>query len=264
VREPDERDLRAVLRAEADRHQPDRDAMLQRIVATRGEQHRTALVRLRPLAAAAGVAAVLGVSIAGVRLASSDGGTHQVAAPTRAPGTAAPATTPSPPPSSSPASSATRSRGSAAPGGHAPPSSPPSSSPSSQAGAGDRTEDGFLSSEGLIDPSSNPYYTQSNVVLHATRKITGLDVTITVQKTAKVVGTEKWSSVPRQKMTLEMTTHKDTVVFHFVLNDGETLAPGEYTFSAQFNHAENRSAKADTYTAATTAGKTKADVAGGF
>ncbi|AGL17862.1 hypothetical protein [Actinoplanes sp. N902-109] len=261
MREQDERRLRAVLREQAGRHQPDRDAMLQRIAATRTERRRPALIRLRPLAAAAGVAAVLGISIAGVRLAGNHGGTEHVAAPTRQPGPATVAPTPSPAASRPSAPSRLPS--------HAPSSRPPSNKTSSPppppAGQGHSSSaDAYLSSHGEINPGSNAYWTQSDVVLSSGQDITALDVTITVKKTAQVVGTDKWSTVARQKMTLTMTTHDDTVVFHFVLNDGETLPAGEYTFSAQFNHAQDRSAKSDTYAARTTAGGTEARVTGGF
>ena len=63
----DERDLRGVLREEADRHSPDRAAMLARI--ERGRAPRSGGL-LRPMAAATAVAAVLAAGVLGVRMAN--------------------------------------------------------------------------------------------------------------------------------------------------------------------------------------------------
>jgi len=102
VRQPDERDLRAALREEADRHRPDRAAMLDRIAQGRAAPARDRLFALlRPAAAAAAVAVVLVLAVAGVRLANRgpEVDDRQVAAPTAAPVTPAPATTPAREPS---------------------------------------------------------------------------------------------------------------------------------------------------------------------
>ena len=79
----DERDLRGMLREEADRHLPDRAAMLARI--ERGRAARTGGL-LRPMAAATAVAAVLAAGVLGVRTANqppSPAPGPRVAAPDR-------------------------------------------------------------------------------------------------------------------------------------------------------------------------------------
>src|SRR4051812_5962988 len=66
--------LRTALRDEADRHRPDREAMLGRIAAGRAAPAPSLLDRLlvllRPVAAAAPVPVVLVLAVAGVRLSN--------------------------------------------------------------------------------------------------------------------------------------------------------------------------------------------------
>ena len=125
MRERDERDLRVALREEAERHRPDRDAMFERIVRGRAESRRSTLVRLRPLAAAAAVGAVL-AGIVGVRVVGGEGEKTPVAAPVATPGATA-----------APTPSAT--------------SAPPRVSTSSEA----VHRPAFLDNDGEIDPNSN-------------------------------------------------------------------------------------------------------------
>ncbi|GAA2478708.1 hypothetical protein [Winogradskya humida] len=255
MRDHDERALRSLLHQEAERHRPDRDAMFDRIIQNRAEPaRRPALIRLRPLASAFGVVAVLVGGVAGVRLASSDdNGTDQVAAPTASVFTPSAPARPSPSPSASPSGSPSTS------------SHKPQVSTSSGVSHRATTKDGYLSSQSLLDPGSNPNWTQNNVVLTTTRTITELDVTITVAKTDKVEHTGRWTSIPENMMTITVTQQADKDTYRFVLLPGGEIAPGSYTFAAQYNHpAAKHTLTGDKYVVTARASKTEAKVTGGF
>ncbi|AGZ42055.1 hypothetical protein [Actinoplanes friuliensis] len=248
MRQQDERDLRTVLREEAERHRPDRDAMRDRIARGRAEETRRPMDRvlslMRPLAAAAAVAVVLGLGIAGVRL-SDQGGIDDSTTPVAAPTTFTPATpaptkaTPAAPRAS--ASSGTTTRTQAAHPG----------------------KDGFLSSSGRLDPHSNDGWSQDNVVLTTTRTITELKVSVHVALTAGVVETGRWSTVPANLLSMTSSRKDDTLVFRFTLAKGAKLGPGSYTFAVQFNHAAGkRSPAGDTYSAEAAAGDKDVQVTG--
>jgi len=266
MRQHDERDLRTALREEADRHRPDRQAMLNRIARGRSAPARRPievfLVQLRPVAAAVAVAVVLVLAVAGVRLGNRgpEVGDLDVAAPPVVPAPAAAATTAAPRPSTA-ATTTTSPKPPRTATGTA--SSPPRSTPSSAAPGTDR--DGFLGSAGRVDPHSNDGWSQGNVVLETTRTITALDVTVEVALTAGVVETGRWSDVPTNMIEMTSTRTNKLLVYRFTLRQGYTLAPGEYTFAVQFNHAAGkRDAADDSYVAEVTGDGKDAKVSGGF
>ncbi|MEU7905588.1 hypothetical protein [Actinoplanes sp. NPDC049118] len=253
MRQLDERDLRVVLREEAERHRPDRGAMLDRIARGRAEHapgpKGRVLALLRPAAAALAVAVVLVLAIAGVRIA--DRGPEPDGAPVAAP------TAVAPPASATPA---TR-----------PPESPRasvSSATSTKTKEPPRAEpgrDGFLSSAGAVDRNSNDGWAQGNVVLTNTRTLTALEVTVNVAMTPGLVETGRFSTVPANLLTVTSARKGDLLVFRFTLVRGAVLAPGSYTFAVQFNHAAGRrSAAGDTYAAEATAAGGDAQVSGVF
>jgi hypothetical protein len=247
MRRLDERDLRAALRDEADRHRPDRAAMLNRIAAGRSAPARRPIDRLpallRPVAAAVAVAVVLVLAVAGVRLADRGPATEntQVAAPTATP---APATTvPSKPPSAPSVGAGTKS-------GTTPV---------------DRSRDGFLASAGELDPHSNDGWSQQHVELKTTKKLTAVEVTITVALTRGVQETGRFTTVPTNMVSMTTSRSGKNLVYRFTLLPGFTLAPGEYTFAAQFNHAAGKRAMgADGYRAEATGSGKDVAVTGGF
>ena len=267
MRQHDERDLRTALREEADRHRPDRAAMLNRVAQGRSAPARRPidrfLVLLRPVAAALAVAVVLVLAVAGVRVSNRGpevddnpvAGLSVVPTPS-----APPATTVAPRPSAAASSTAVpkppRTSTSTS-------SSPPRSTPSSSAPQTDR--DGFLASTGQVDPHSNDGWSQGNVVLKTTRTVTALDVTVEVALTAGVVETGRWSNVPTNMLAMTSTRTNKMLVYRFTLQQGFTLAPGEYTFAVQFNHAAGkRNVADDSYVAAVTGDGKDAKVSGGF
>ncbi|GAA0556702.1 hypothetical protein GCM10010172_44570 [Paractinoplanes ferrugineus] len=230
---PDDRDLRSALHSEAERHLPDRDAMLDRINKRRNSAPnrlrslfrpvapgpRRVLTAARPVAAAVAVAGLLVAGITGINLAGR---------------------TPAPDPqvAASPDPAAIT----------AAPTKPPPKSPTAP-GA-------FLTAIGSPNSHSIPNWTQSDLVLTTTGTITALDVTVRIAKTADVNSTGRWTSVPESMMTITVSSSGKALVYRFTLNAGATLAPGHYTFAAQYNHATHRSVAADSYDATATAGTT--------
>jgi hypothetical protein len=125
--------------------------------------------------------------------------------------------------------------------------------------------DGFLASAGEIDPHSTNGWSQGNVVLKNTRTITALDVSVEVALTPGVAETGRWSNVPTNMLAMTSTRSERTLVYRFTLQHGFTLAPGEYTFAVQFNHAAGkRDGAGDSYVAEATADSRNAKVSGGF
>jgi hypothetical protein len=267
VRQPDERALRTALREEADRHRPDRAAMLSRIAQGRSAPARRPIDRLllllRPVAAALAVAVVLVLAVAGVRLSNrAEVDDTPVAAPSAAPVPSAPVTTTAP--TTTPAAPATTAaKPPRTTTGTGPSSAPPRSSPAGTTAVPGR--DGFLVSAGEVDPHSTNGWSQGNVVLKNSRTITALDVTVEVALTAGVVETGRWSNVPTNMLAMTSTRSERTLVYRFTLQHGFTLAPGEYTFAVQFNHAAGkRDVTGDSYVAEAAADGKHATVHGGF
>jgi hypothetical protein len=267
MRQHDERDLRAALREEADRHRPDRQAILDRIAQGRAAYTRRPVDRvyalLRPAAAALAVAVVLVLAVAGVRLGDREPKVDDapVAAPSVAPATPAPTPASTPKPSAAVATTAPRAPRTVT--GTPPPSSPATTTPSGSAPDTDR--DGYLSSSALVDPHSNDGWSQGNVVLASTRTLTALDVTVEVALTPGVAETGRWTTVSNNLLTMTSSRTGKTLVYRFTLRQGATLAPGEYTFAVQFNHANGkRSAADDSYAAKVTGNGKDAKVSGGF
>jgi hypothetical protein len=261
----DERDLGGVLRAEAERHQPDRTAMLERIDrgrhVTRGPVARIAdlwrrpaallprpvALLLRPAGAAAAVAAVLVAGVSGVQLA------NRSAEPDR------PAVAPSP--SATPSPSAATSLGPAITVTSPTPRKTGRPSVSSSPPA---VRDGYLTATGVRDPNSIATWSQSNLTLATTETITALDVTVRIARTAGVADTGHWTSIPADLVTTGVTVEDREVVYRYTLKPGAKLSPGTYAFGVQYNHASGkRSPAGDSYAATSTAGR-QARVTGGF
>ncbi|GIM93288.1 hypothetical protein [Paractinoplanes toevensis] len=235
---PDDRDLRSVLHDEADRHSPDRGAMLDRINQRRGTAPnrlmalfrpvepgpRRALNVARPVAAAVAVAGLLVAGVTGIDLASS----------------------PAPPPVPQAAGS--------------PPPVPTSPAPYSARPSSSR----FLTATGTLNRYSIESWGQSDLVLATTGTITALDVTVRIAKTRGLRDAGQWTTIPDELITSSVNATGSTFVYRFTLKPGATLAPGSYTFAAQYNHsAGTRSMAGDSYEVTATAGK-KAHVTGGY
>ncbi|GGN37074.1 hypothetical protein FHR83_006480 [Actinoplanes campanulatus] len=251
-------ELGAALRREAERHTPDRVAMLTRIGRRRAEPARGRWAfSLRPVAAAASVAATIVVGFTGIRMAGDE--------PTPEP---VPAATGSPAPSES---------------GAAPPQPgrTPKGKPTETGRRPDRgtvptpgtapvvpvwkPADGFLRSSAVLDEHSAGTWAQGNVTLTTTEPVTELDVVIGVARTGGVQEAGKWTSIPAAMIFMAVTTEKDVLYYRFTLKPGAPLAPGSYVFAAQYTHAAgDRDPSGDNYGAVATAGPKKAAVTGAF
>ncbi len=226
----DDHDLRGVLRGEADRHHPDRAAMLERIERGRSRARPpTALHRflvqpfeglhrpgglVRPVAAAVAVAALLVAGVTGVRRAD--------------------------PPATPAAAPATPGQRFSAPVGPA------------------------LVATGRRDSHSFENWSQEQLTITTTEQVTALDVTIRIARTEGVADTGHWTSIPSGMVTTAATSDRKALVYRFRLRPGARLAPGSYVFAAQFNHAARpRALSEDTWTATTTASQ-KSTVTGDF
>jgi hypothetical protein len=206
---------------------------------------------LRPLAGAAAVAAVVVAAFTGISMADRPDQPGRATAPVAA---GSPAVSASPTPSApSPSGSATTSR----PAIHhsltgtapAEATSRATTAPSASATA-PVVRDGYLSATATVDAGSTNTWSQTDVTLTTTRTTGALVVEITVARTAGVAKTGHWSSVPESMTTTEVDTSAGSLLYRFTLKPGSTLAPGTYTFAAQFGHAAGpRSLAGDSYRA---------------
>ncbi|MEU4688164.1 hypothetical protein [Actinoplanes sp. NPDC023714] len=247
-------ELRAALRAEADAHRPDREAMLDRItMAATGEPvtRRRAPQRgsrIRTAAAAAAVAALFaGGGVANWALAGDDD------TPPPTPSVTTPPAIPSAAPSSaapSPASPKSPSRKPA-------PRTTAPEEPRTKAPEEDPTP---LRADGSVVDGS------SVVTLTTTEELTALDVVIRVARTEGFAPRGATKRTPGGSVTTSVTEQGDVFLYRFVLSSADTLAPGEYTFTAKYTHpGEGRDAGADTYEAtASTASSPDLSVRGDF
>ncbi|MEY9963482.1 hypothetical protein ABIA33_001515 [Streptacidiphilus sp. MAP12-16] len=278
-------ELRGDLKAEAASHRPDREAMLARIERGRREPGRVAPRRGKPVAArrsgfrvagtAAAVAAVLGLSVAGTWAAVghyTDPRPVESSAPARpAPQVGTATSTPA----RSHGSSAAPTTGTGPPGHAA--TSPASAVASATATAtatasstasptaSTRVQQGFLWSDGSVDPNSIDNWSQSDITLKNHETITALDVRLRVALTPALANTGAWSTVPAADLVTTVTRDSDALVYEFTLKPGATLTPGTYEFAGQYNHASGgRDAGQDTYWATATARTTQVEVFGNF
>jgi hypothetical protein len=256
-----ESELRVALRAEAAAHRPDREAMLVRvtwtIVRSQTAKNRPG-PRLRIAGAAVAVAAVLGGG-GFAQWAVAGGGDPQPApAPTVV-------VSVSPTPSVAPSPSATGPT--AKPSSRAPKSRPPGRSPSPSVPADvPTTEQGALWSDGSVATDGDSQ-ASSVVTVRTSERLTALDVTIRLDRTAGLVARGGSQQVPGASVTSTVTEEAKTVVYRFVLSSGDTLEPGTYTFYARYTYPEGngRNAGGDVYAvAATTEGGADPAVSGDF
>ena len=256
-------DLGSVLRREAERHVPDRDAMLTRIVRTRSQPARSRwALSLRPVAAAASVVATLVVGFAGIKLIGDRPEQDRTPTATEGSPSATPGTpTPPPAPSSAPASRQPRG-GSGNQGGGEAPERPANAT--TGATPSWQPSNGFLTSTAVVDSHSISTWAQGNVTLTSTEAITALEVVINVAKTEGVKDAGRWTTIPEAMVDAAVTEEKDRLVYRFSLKNG-TLAAGSYVFAVQYLHADGaRDASVDNYGALATAGGKQVPVTGAF
>ncbi|MFI1994696.1 hypothetical protein [Actinoplanes sp. NPDC020271] len=247
-------ELRAVLRAEAAAHQPDRAVILNRVTrsAMRTEAARRRAPRVRIAGAAAAVAAVIGGGgFAQWALAGGTGSSRPTPPPPPVTTTVTTPATPQPSASSSPKPSRT----SSSPKSHRSPSAPPSSA--APAGTSPLWADGSVDVGGKTQASSV-------VTIKTSESLTALDVTIRLAETAELTSRGGSQQVPGASVNSSVTEEAGVLVYHFTLSSGDTIAPGTYTFFARYTYASGgRDAGADTYAVSATSGSGAALTAGG-
>ncbi|MFE3138244.1 hypothetical protein [Streptomyces scopuliridis] len=225
-------DLHGRLKETARAHRPDRERMLARVergMAAPGTHPARAPVH-RPASwfrVATATAAAVGVLAAGalVLAAVMDGGTDPAVTVATTPG-------------------------------------PASGTPDSRS---EDARDGFLRSDGVVDPNSNAYWAQSNLTLGTDRPLTSLTLELRVAQTGGVRNTGSWRSLPEEDFTLSVRPETGALVYRWTLKDGVTVPAGEHVFAAQYDHAEGaRDAGHDRYTALATGSGRTAEVRGDF
>nr|WP_133996503.1 protein kinase [Streptomyces sp. 846.5] len=126
-------------------------------------------------------------------------------------------------------------------------------------------QQGFLFAQGSIDPHSNPYWAQSNLVLKNDLAITALDVRLRVVLTPGVANTGSWATVPAQDLVTTVTRSDNALLYEFVLKPGVVMAPGSYEFAAQYNHAQGyRDSGNDSFDATATSVGNQVELTGSF
>ncbi|MFD7285885.1 hypothetical protein [Streptomyces sp. NPDC059863] len=125
--------------------------------------------------------------------------------------------------------------------------------------------DGYLWSDGVLDPNSNAYWAQSNITIGTDRPLTSLTLELRVAQTGGVRDTGSWRTLPEEDFTVSVRPETGALVYRWTLKDGVTVPAGEHVFAAQYNHAEGaRDAGDDRYTAVATGSGRPAEVRGGF
>ncbi|MFE4369052.1 hypothetical protein ACFRMN_12545 [Streptomyces sp. NPDC056835] len=126
-------------------------------------------------------------------------------------------------------------------------------------------QDGYLWSDGALDPNSNAYWAQSNITLRTDRPLTSLTLELRVAQTGGVRDTGSWRSLPEEDFTVSVRPETGALVYRWTLKDGVTVPAGEHVFAAQYDHAEGaRDARNDRYTAVATGSDRTAEVRGDF
>ncbi|MFD3572987.1 hypothetical protein [Streptomyces sp. NPDC058644] len=285
-------DVRKQLRDAAAEHRPNRERMLARIergmerdAVDPGASSRGRLPRPAPWLRIAGAAA----AVAGVFALGGYAVASVVQGESPPPGTVG--TPPAPASSSVPSPSASaggdENAGPSAPAEPAHPSGkatkgtpdggkdqdadrPPKKSqppPATQRVAPDAegVEDGYLWSDGSIDPQSNDFWAQSTLTFKTGKPLTALTVELRVAQTGGVTDTGNWRSLPADDFTVSVREQGGGLVYRWTLKAGRTVPAGEHVFAGQYNHAEGgRDAGEDTYAAEATASGRKAAVRGDF
>jgi hypothetical protein len=249
-------ELRDALRREAAAHRPDSAAMWGRVQQRTDRPGRAGRTGVRLVGVGAAVCAGLGLCVAGTFAAVGTYGKPEpvvsMASPAgsgAAPQLGAPTSRPRPSagghrsarPSGSPTGAATTPPGAGPTGG---------ATASASASRADQPAQGFLWSDGSVDPASKDAWAQSDVTLKSRYTVTAVTVTLRISLTPGVANTGAWSSVPAADLDVRVEQQADALVYTWTLKPGVTLAPGSYEFAGQYDHASGgRDAGGDRYEA---------------
>ncbi|WP_084955611.1 hypothetical protein [Thermoactinospora rubra] len=215
---PDGEWLRELLQEEAARHEPRRERMLARIengmAASSGDRRPRPRRRLAVLPALA-VAAVIALAWWLVT----------------------PARSPAPDPAAAVRHSTPSTR---------PPSPEPTPTPTGPRPTTERadvevsrrpepTPKPGVRAKALVDPHSNPYWAQNNLVLTFAEPVRELKVTVRVARTPGVTPAGQWVALPAEDFETGVEEQRGTLVYRWVLKPGRTVWPGSHTFAVQYN-----------------------------
>jgi hypothetical protein len=278
-REESEAWLSELLDAAAEEYEPDADrltAMVAARIAQQGEKEgagatrraRAGRSRRRGLGllgrlGLAGIPAGVALSTIGAAAAiavgatatiavtsSHDRHTVTVAAPTTSPGTGG---------ASSPGASPSEGASAAATTESTHPAASTSGTPISSSSSA------LVAATSSIATTSNGVWSELDLAVTVKQRLTALHVTVKVSKCEGLANTGSFDTVG-STFTVAATKGSDgSITYEFDLAKGDTIAPGEYTFAAQFQHASaGWKAQDDTYyVSARTATSTSASSASG-
>ncbi|WP_326688653.1 hypothetical protein OIE63_16835 [Streptomyces sp. NBC_01795] len=125
---------------------------------------------------------------------------------------------------------------------------------------------GPLTSRGAVDPGSNDYWSQTEVTVASTTRLTALTVELRIaEKARKLASTGSWRTRPPQDYDVSVKHEEGALVYRWTLRKGRTVPPGKHVFAGQFDHsAGKRNAKGDSYTVSATAEGHERTVGGGI
>ncbi|WP_065958332.1 hypothetical protein [Streptomyces sparsogenes] len=110
--------------------------------------------------------------------------------------------------------------------------------------------DPVVRSSGEIDPGSNPYWAQSDVIVTNGKPLTSLTVELRVAHTGGVLTTGSWSTLPKDDLEVSVRDEGGALVYRWTLKDGATVPAGRHVFAGQYDHAEGeREITGDRYSA---------------
>ncbi|HEX2144514.1 MAG TPA: hypothetical protein VHG10_08400 [Glycomyces sp.] len=227
------------LRVTAEEYEPDRDRIWSRVAdgmrepRVRAEPVRTGW-RIPQLALATGAAVVL---IGAVVFFGQAMGLGPVVGPTPEPPAAGPGTRTEEAPETTSADEATSGDDVETTGEEEPDGSSPDSD---SQGAPD-----WLWTDGSVDPGSNDYWSQANLVLKNEEALVELTVELRVAEGDGLVSTGSWSTDSNRLGDAVVTQEDGYLVYRWTLKDGMALPAGEYTLAGQFNHEAGARSTAD-------------------
>ncbi|WP_159001249.1 hypothetical protein, partial [Streptomyces sp. SBT349] len=105
-----------------------------------------------------------------------------------------------------------------------------------------------LPSSGVVDPGSNPYWSQSNVTVETAEPLTSFTVELRVVAGEGIRPTGAWRTLPGDDFDLSVATERGDLVFRWSLRPGAEVPPGEHVFAGQYDHDRGpRAAERDRY-----------------
>lgn len=122
----------------------------------------------------------------------------------------------------------------------------------------------YLTAAARINGHVNDYWSQSEVTIRTDEPITALTAELHVVLGADVEFTGSWTTADQYFAPAEVFEQDGYLVFRWTLNEGQTVAPGEYVLSGQYNHGDGpREPDGDYFTVETDAASGKSTVTGG-